>query len=1415
MNRFKLVRLSIRAIFFVALVLFALAGCTNDSQRAQPTADPALDTTPTAASDQTPTGHDATEGVTLAPNNTESVYAGALCPASAPVRQYNVVAINVEITLNRYLDYDPQGRMFVLEQDLARVRAEEAQNKLARADQAEPAVSIGLQGDAIQPLTLRVNQGECLRVTLRNALNDNEPASIHLHGSSWHIAGTGTPAIATNPDATIYPGQSVTYEWMVTDDEPEGTHYFHSHGDERLQTSHGLFGAVIVEQKGSTWIDPLTGSALQTGWSAIIQPPQGSAFREFAIYYHEIGDERYRHLNKAGQLVAQVDPYTGSYRPGDRAINYRSEPFMNRLDLQEKTIGKFDKSAPYSSYAFGDPATPIARSYLGDPVKQRVIHAGSEVFHVHHVHGGSIRWRRQPDVESSYFDTGLQKHPPLIPDASEWADSQSLGPSETFDLVDECGSGGCQQSVGDYLIHCHVAQHYLSGMWMIWRVYDTLQDGKVSEDALPPLQELPDRRGQMKAAVTSQELIGTTVDWKGKTFTITQQNLTQWVEQQLPPQGVPKGYDASVLDWSKDGTLYLNEPESDKIWPGFRSASPGIRLPFYFDPVTGKLAYPFLRPHLAQRPPFAPNHGPAPFLDPIHQGTDLPQPGENGPWSVCPTGTKPKQFNINAIALPIALNQRIDLIDPSGAIYVLQEQEDAVRADGALKVPLTIRANAGEDCIDILLKSELNDTRENGFLSKVDIHIHFVQFDIQASDGVDTGFNYEQSVRPFTIEGEKLVADATAGSASVRLTSADRFQPGVVVGVGMQQIKTFEVMQIKAINGDTVTFNAPLKFAHGKNEIVSTEFVRYRWYPDVQFGTAYFHDHVDPLNSWVHGLFGALIAEPPQSTYNDPHTGAPVTSGPIADIHTPSKVSADIVGSFRELVMFIQDNNPITHVGNSSGSSFNLRVEPLANRNQDPGLLFSSKANGDPATPLLETFLGDPIVVRTLVGGTNDVHTWHLDGHWFRQEPYSSTSPPIDTIHLGISERYDLAIPHAGGPQQMPGDYLYYNGRAFKLQEGSWGIVRVYDGSATVALKKLPGHETIPVAASSVCPTDAPQKQFAVFAIDVALPMLGKDKGKIYVLQSDADAVRAGTKSAEPLVLHVNIGDCIKINLKNETSAGAVSFHADMLAFDPRDSYGIAAGNDPAQAVAPGASRTYTFYASPEIGETTALVRDWGNVIANPRLGLYGAIVVGPRGTTYTDPMTGADVSTKASWRVDAHPPSAPAYRDFSLFIQDEDAGIGTSLMPYTQNVAGVVAMNYRAEPFAARMQQNPDPSKVFRSDVHGDPATPLLEAFAGDAVRVHVLVPYSEQSHVFSIENHVWQFEPGRAGTNMLSATQAGALDALTLLLANGAGGPFGLPGDYVYGDHRMPYEEAGLWGLFRVYPRSAASAKIKPLSR
>jgi len=83
---------------------------------------------------------------------------------------------------------------------------------------------------------------------------------------------------------------------------------------------------------------------------------------------------------------------------------------------------------------------------------------------------------------------------------------------------------------------------------------------------------VPDKPRGVVPAVTSEKLVGTTADWKGQAMPIGEENLADLVERQLSPQGIPKGYDASVLNWSREGNLYLNEPDSEKDWPGFSSA---------------------------------------------------------------------------------------------------------------------------------------------------------------------------------------------------------------------------------------------------------------------------------------------------------------------------------------------------------------------------------------------------------------------------------------------------------------------------------------------------------------------------------------------------------------------------------------------------------------------------------------------------------------------------------------------------------------------------------------------------------------------------------------------------------------------------------------------------------------------------
>jgi len=1464
---------------------------------------------------------------------------GGRCPANAPVRTYDVSAINVEITLNMWLDFYP-GYMYVLTENIDKVRAEETKNKDARdVEGYNPgAVMNGLQNQWIQPLVLRGNQGDCVKLTLRNQLEGTEEVSLNIHGSSMVMAATGQPASTTNPDSIAGPGKAVDMEWYIPPTQQEGSRQFHSYSNDRELTVMGLFGSFVIEPKGSEYLEPLgTGDPQPTksGWQAIIKNGAGPDFREFVLFYHEVGDEAFRPLNKKGDFIPQRDPLTDVYRPVARALNYRSEPFgVDNMQTQHEYFGFEDESMAYSAYTFGDPATTIPRSYLGDPAKFRLVHGGSEVFHSHHPHGGSIRWPRSPRAidEMPLWHTaknGPVKYP-VIRTKSDRVDVEVIGPSETMDLETECGSGLCQQLAGDFLFHCHVAHHYIAGMWGYWRVYNTIQQGANHNDVMPDLLELPDRKGRIKVGVTSDELIGKTVDWFGKQFTIIEKGKTDWkaspalvtvkdwVEMQFPPQGLPghkkdereqtKSYDASVLNWGWQGNRAMTEPENTVPNPRYQSAHPNERLPIVFEPLTGKVSWPHLKPHFGRRVPFSKGHNPSPWLEMIHLEEDgLPssypaKPGENGRWSLCPENAGSKKYNVHFIHTPMMLADKQGntpaIMDEGGLIYVLHEEEAAIRKNNDLKFPLVVRSNI-YDCVDWMLTSEWDDDDFSNFhASKVNTHWHFLQFDNQSSDGVITGFSNEQSVRPFTMLEKKtdkglplplnttFTKAAKKGERVITVKNAAQYHPEIEILIGADNVGGNEVGRIKSIKGNEITLVRPLKNDHPVKDIVTVEFVRQRFWVDSDVGTVFWHDHALGRITWGHGGFGTMIVEPVGSTYHNPKTGAPIRSGPLADIRTAEPVGYGVNGSFRELMVQLNDSVPhtinIVTAGNppgqpveialeagktisfpipdhikmtpmpflnggthTTGGSLNFRAEPISGRmaaNPDMSKLFSSAAHGDPYTPMLRAYLGDTIVFRLLQTMTNESMVWTLSGHTYLTERYAGDANRKNSIHVGIAERYDLVVPQAGGPRLQAGDYIHFNGRSSKFSEGAWGIIRVLDKEVS-DLQKLPagysGRNEIPKA-PSVCPADAPVKSFNVSSIDFPSMKLNpkapdaievdfertiqmvNPEARIYVLDEDVATVASGVQPM-PLTLRANVGDCLKVKLTNKMKQGRASFSAIGLAFDPKDSLGANVGNNPGeQTVAPGESRVYTYYADPFIGETQSLVWDWGNVMTNPRNGLYGGIVIGPKGATYRDPKTGADISMKNSWVADVIVDRSiqgyenrQNYRDVALFFQDEDNIIGTSFMPYVQNTAGLTAVNYRSEPYKFRESNGCTLGKVFQPCSVDKPesiATPLIEAHAGDPVRIHVFGASNEQNGMFSVEKHEWPIEPFMRGADQISVVEFSASETLDAFIP-AAGGSFRLPGDYVWSNQRLPYAQSGQWGLMKVLPHD--DQRILPLSQ
>jgi hypothetical protein len=738
------------------------------------------------------------------------------CPAGAPLRSYDVRAIDVDITLNRFGDHDPAGRMFVLGGRLDDVRAQEAAGT----------VSLGLRDDAIQPLVIRANLGDCVRVNLANEASGGR-IGIHIDDLALSPDPFG---VAGDKDRVPDPrtGRARSYTFYVPEDPLlEGAHHIRPGADSPEAEAHGLFGALVVEPAGSTYVSPADGQPIESGWEAVIVPPGRPSFREAVQLYHEVGGADVSLLDGADDPLAQEDPYTGASDPATRAISYRSEPFMNRLALDPR-----QESQGYGSYTFGDPATPTMQSYLGDPTKVRILNASAEDVYRFHLHGG-LRWPTDPhqDPAYDYAATGLSK---LTSDAtsSPRTDSQAFGPGEAYDLQIEGGAGGAQQSAGDFLYHSRIREHSLAGMWGFWRVFDTSRPG---------LAALPDRTSPAQP-VDSAGLIGSTYNGT----TLTAENLDAWIRAQLPSQGVPTSdQDASVWNWTVDtadpaAPVYLGEPEDTGAWPDLPGVVPdhpgllpgdevvGDRPKILFNPANGRVSHPLLRTHAGQRPPFAPNgHSGAPYLG---ERVDAAIPGSTDPYdgrpdAVCPSDAPIRDYNLVAIESPASASGE--------TIYVRAADKDDVLAGRTPAEPLALDAGVG-DCVAVTLTSERGDAADRNGFSKTSLHVGDAQVDVQGSDGLISGMAYEQSVRPYAAEGLRLTVRARGGATLLRLSDVESLTPGASIGVGLgtEDIEIAQVTEVDPARG-TVTLDRPLTAAHAAGQYAGTEFARYRWYPDL------------------------------------------------------------------------------------------------------------------------------------------------------------------------------------------------------------------------------------------------------------------------------------------------------------------------------------------------------------------------------------------------------------------------------------------------------------------------------------------------------------------------------------------------------------------------------------------------------
>jgi hypothetical protein len=168
----------------------------------------------------------------------------------------DVVAFDQVFFWNRLGAIQPQGMMYALRRDVVPISGTtlSAGNVRLRSDKRP------------RPLVLRMNEGDCLRISFQNLLSatredDDQAAtrwaSIHAVGMQLTSSSLDDGSyVGANPNGLVDVGQSTVYTLYA---EHEGEHLLFSDGavaggeGDGGQLNSGLFGAIIVEPKGARW----------------------------------------------------------------------------------------------------------------------------------------------------------------------------------------------------------------------------------------------------------------------------------------------------------------------------------------------------------------------------------------------------------------------------------------------------------------------------------------------------------------------------------------------------------------------------------------------------------------------------------------------------------------------------------------------------------------------------------------------------------------------------------------------------------------------------------------------------------------------------------------------------------------------------------------------------------------------------------------------------------------------------------------------------------------------------------------------------------------------------------------------------------------------------------------------------------
>jgi hypothetical protein len=464
-----------------------------------------------ARSDLLPLPNNPAGGPTIA--NAAS-FAG-VCPNNAPVRNYDVTAIPASsipgdtVVYNARPDsaggftgplHDPTAILYVRTSDLlfGELRA----------------------SAPIEPLVLRANAGDCIKLTLRNRLpttaadlngfntlpmivegfnaNDVKPSSyVGLHAQLTALDVTRDDGAAVGANFLELEGPQALlprlYKWYAGDlrldpgtsslvATPIEFGAINLTSSDRIKHSNkGAIGALIIEPQGSTWTEDAGTRASATvcpGGQSPCTMGGANAFREFVALFQNDVNLR----DAANQPIPNTFDAEDPEDSGQKAVNYRTEPVWFRMGFAPDAPNTVTRNVVFTdlltnAQVGGDPETPVFTAAAGDRVRFRLLepggHARNSVFQVH----GHV-WQQEPyDTDPSPVTNPLGIGSTSIGDnpLSLWEGSRmGHGPMQHADAVPENGAGGAFHVTGDYLFRDQGSFGFAGGIWGIFRVLPPL-----------------------------------------------------------------------------------------------------------------------------------------------------------------------------------------------------------------------------------------------------------------------------------------------------------------------------------------------------------------------------------------------------------------------------------------------------------------------------------------------------------------------------------------------------------------------------------------------------------------------------------------------------------------------------------------------------------------------------------------------------------------------------------------------------------------------------------------------------------------------------------------------------------------------------------------------------------------------------